>query len=899
MMPLREWFTRLWGTFRRRRPDADLEEELRLHLELAAEDARRRGSPSGEAARAARLTAGSLAHAIEAQRDQRGFPWLEDLSRDLRHAVRTLARAPGFTVVAVLSLALGIGASTAIVTLMDAVLFRRVPVEEPDRLYFFGHDSGPQLGLGSNYPIYERYQTAAGFSGVTAYRARTFRVQTSDGVERVAGQYASGNYHAVVRAPMVLGHGFVSEPDRHPGASLIAVISYDYWMTRFGGRADALGRTLTVDDRPVTIAGVTAPGFHGLTAGERFEMTLPLSAMALASPRFFDDNESWVSLTIVGRLADGVREAQALAAVEVLFQRFIQDPVNGWVQQTTRDRFRFAALVPAARGTFSLRRQYSKPLWVLMGMVALLLIVACANVAILFLARSADRAREMAVRLSIGAGRGRLIRQLLTESAVLALLGGVAGVIVAIWGTDAILSVFVIGPSPAAIDARMNVRVLAATAAVVLLTGAGFGVWPALRSTRVDLAPSLKDGARAIDGGRRLAGGKALVAAQIALCVVLVAAAGLLSGSLSRLQGFDAGFTRDRVTLADVDLTGAGLSPEHRLRLFADVVERIQSVRGVEAASSSVRTPIDFSSQLRRIQVPGFDAIPRNGVSSNYVTPDYFQTFGLEVIRGRPFTDADRHGTTPVALISESMARHFFGTGDPIGGTFVLGADTGQTVIVGVVEDARHERLRSDVPSRMVYLPLAQISRGPDGVSNVPSSVTIALRTSQGPAAAASSLRDAVRSISKDAMVLYLRTMEQQIDAALIPERLLTTLSRWFAGIALLLACVGLYGVMAYNVSRRRREIGLRMALGDVPRAILSRVLREAVMVWAIGVVIGLSVAVAATRLLSTFLFGLTPRDPATLAGATGVLLAVALVAGFLPARHAASIDPVGALRGE
>jgi predicted permease len=899
MMPLREGLTRLWGTFRRRRPDADLEEELRLHLELAAEDARRRGCPADAAVRTARLSAGSLAHAIEAQRDQRGFPWLEDLARDLRHAGRTLARARGFTVVAVLSLALGMGASTAIVTLMDAVLFRTVAIEEPDRLYFLGHDAGPQLGLSSNYPLFERYQTAAGFSGVTAYQARTFRVKTSDGVERVAGQYVSGNYHAVVRAPLLLGHGFVSEADRRPGGSLLAVISYDYWVTRFGGRADVLGQMLTVADRPVTIAGVTGPGFHGLTAGERFQITLPMSVMALTTPRFFDDNESWVGLTIVGRLAAGVRETQALAAVEVLFQRFIQDPANGWVKLTTRDRFRFAALVPAARGTFSLRRQYSKPLWVLVGMVALLLLVACANVAILFLARSADRAREMAVRLSIGAGRGRLIRQLLTESGVLALLGGAAGVMVAIWGTEAILSVFAIGPSPAAIDARVNVHVLAATAAVVLLTGVGFGVWPALRSTRVDLAQSVKDGARAIRGGRRLAGGKALVVAQIALCVVLVTAAGLLSSSLDRLQGFDAGFTRDRMMLADVDITGTGLAPENRLRLFSEMLERIQNVRGVESASLSVRTPIDASSQLRRIAVPGFEAIPRNGVSSNSVTPGYFQTFGLEVTRGRNFTDADRLGATPVALISQSMARHFFGTADPIGGTFVLGADTEKTVIVGVVEDARHERLRSDTPSRMVYQPLAQIAAGSGGASNVPTDLTISLRTSEDPAVVASNIRNTVRSISKDAVVLYLRTMEQQIDAALIPERLLTRLSGWFAGIALVLACVGLYGVMAYNVSRRRREIGLRMALGDVPRAILSRVLREALAVWAIGVVIGLSIAVAATRLLSTFLFGLTPHDPATLAGATGLLLAVALAAGFLPARQAASIDPVGALRDQ
>lgn len=899
MIVLREWLSRLWGTFRRGRPDADLQEELRLHLELAAEDDDRRGSAPDAAARAAQLKAGGIAQAIEAQRDQRGLPWLEDLGRDLRYTSHTLINAPGFTIVAVLSLALGIGANTAIFTLMDAVLFRTMPIEQPDRLYFLGHDPGPLLELSSNFPIFERYQTATVFSGVTAYQSRTFLVRTSEATERVVGQYVSGNYHAVVGAPMALGRGFSSEADRQPGGSLLAVISHDYWLTRLGGSADVIGRMLTIGDRSVTIVGVTAQGFHGLNAGQRLHITLPMSVMALDAPRFFGDKSGWIGMAIVGRLASGVSEPEALAATDVLFQRFMQEPDNGWARMPGRDRFRAAALVPAARGTFSLRTQYSKPLWVLMAMVGLLLVIACANVAILFLARSTDRAGEMAVRLSIGAGRSRLIRQLLTESAVLALLGGAAGVMIAIWGTDAILSVFAIGPSPAAIDATLNVHVLAVTAAVVFLTGLGFGVIPALKSTRVDLAPALKDGARAIHGARRPTLGKALVVAQIALCVVLVTAAGLLAGSLSNLKDFDAGFSRDRVLLADIDISGARLSPENRLRFFSELLERMRGMRPVESVSFSSRTPIDFSSQLRRIEVPGFEAIPRNGVSPNTVTPGYFKTFGLNVIRGRDFTDADRQGTQPVAVISDAMARHFFGNGDPIGRTFVLGPDTHKTFIVGVVEDARHERLRSDTPSRMVYLPVAQITAGLDGTINAPNRLALSLRTTEEPAALAADLHREVRAINKDAMLPYVRTLEQQIDAALIPEHLLSTLSSWFAGIALLLACVGLYGVMAYNVARRTREIGLRIALGAFPTAILSRVLRETFVVSAIGVAIGLSIALAATRVLSTYLFGLTPDDPATLVGATGLLLSVALLAGFLPARHAASINPVGALRDQ
>ncbi len=898
MMSLREWLTRVSGTLGFGRSDADLEEELRLHLDLAIEDARRRGLPPEEAARAATLKSGTVAQAMHAQRDQRALPWLEDLARDLRHTGRMLCRAPGFTAVAVLSLALGIGANTAIFTLMDALLFRTVSVDQPDRLFFLGHDPGPQLDLSSNYPLFERYRTASVFSGVTAYRARTFRVRTLDGVEEVAGQYVSGNYHAVVGAPMALGRGFVSHIDRRSDDGQQAVISYDYWMTRFGGRRDILGQAITIADRSFTIIGVTAHGYQGLNAGERLQITLPLSVLALDSSRFFDDHDAWIGLTIVGRLAPGVSDAQALAAVEVLFQQFIQDPENGWAKLPNRDRFRSAALVPAARGTFWLRQQYAKPLWVLMSMVAVLLIVACANVAILFLARAADRSREMAVRLSIGAGRSRLIRQLLTETVVLALLGGGAGVTLAIWGTRVMLSVFAIGPSPSAIDATLNLRVLAASAAVALLTGIAFGIMPAIASTRVDLARSLKGAGSVMSGGRRELRGKALVVAQVALCIVLVTGAGLLAASLRNLRHFDAGFSRDRVTLADIDLVEAHLTPADRLRAFGNLLERLRAAPGVQAAAFSSRTPIDDSVQLRRIEVAGFEATPLNGVSSNSVSPGYFRTFGLKVIRGRDFADDDRQGNPAVAVVSESMAQHFFGNDDPIGRTFVLSPNKDAIAIVGVVADARHERLRSDTPTRMVYLPLAQISIGVDGAADVPHRLAVSIRTSTSadPSAAASMLRNAARSISTTAMVSYVRTIEQQVDAVLIPERLLTMLSTGFASIALLLACVGLYGVMAHNVSRRTREIGLRLALGALPGAILAGVIHEVLVVWAIGAAIGLSMALAATRLLSSFLFGLTPRDPVILAGTGGILLAIALIAGFIPARRAAATSPMQAL---
>ena len=894
---LREWLVRLGATVTRRRSDADVEDELRLHLELAAEAERGRGLSPEDAARAARLRAGGLSQALNHQRDQRALPWLEDLWRDTGYALRTLMRARGFAFAAIASLALGIGANTAIFTLVDAVLFRTVPVHESERLFFFGHDPGPDVELSGNYPVFERYRTAPVFSGVTAYRSRTFRVRTSGGTERVNGQYVSGNYHAVVGAAMALGRGFSSEPDRQAGSSMLAVVSHEYWNTRLGGSADVIGRTLTIDDRQVTVVGVTAPEFHGFNAGSRFHITLPLSVMALDDPKFFDAHDGWTAFTILGRLAPGVSDARAMAATDALFQQFMVEPPNAWARGPNSQRFRAAALVPAAGGTLALRRQYGQPLWILMAMVGSLLLVACANVASLVLARAADRSGEIAVRLSIGAGRARLIRQLLTESIVLAVLGGAAGVVAAIWSTGAILSIFAIGPSPAVIDASLNLRVLGATTAVVLVTAIGVGLVPAFRATRLDLAPTLKDGVRSIHGARRPALAKTLVVAQIALAMVLVTAAILLSRTLHKLHTFNAGFSRDQVVLADVDLTGARLAPAARERAFADLLERLRANGRVQAASLSSRTPIDFSSQLRRIDVAGFEAIPRNGVTTNTVTSDYFRTFSLNLIRGRGFDADDRRQSPAVAVVSNAMAQHFFAGTDPIGQTFVLAPNKHTTTIVGVVQDARHENLRTESPSRMVYLPLSQMSEGQYGTVTVPNQLALAVRTGDDASAVASTLRAELRSISDDAMVRYVRTMTQQIDATLVSERLLAKLSTAFAAVALLLACVGLYGVMAYNVARRRREIGLRIALGALPGSILRRVLREAAVVAAIGIALGIPAALGAMRLLTTYLFELTPHDAATLAGTVGVLLGISIVAGLLPARRAAITDPVEALR--
>ena len=888
----------LAGLIHRNRFESSMDDELRFHMAAYADDLVRAGVPRDEAMRRARLQFGAVEAVKEECRQNRGMRWIDEARQDLRYSVRMMVKTPVFTIAVILSLALGIGANTAIFSLMDAVLFRTLPLPEPEALYFLAHDPGPDVSTSSNYPIFERYRAAPVFSGVTAYRGRTFNVSTAEGVERLPGQFVSGNYHAVLGAPMSLGRGFASEADRGP-ASFVAVISHDYWMTRFGGSPGVVDRTLNVGGRVVTIVGVTAPGFRGLEPGGRVDITLPMSVMALDAPTFFDATDGWTSLVLVGRLAPGVAEPRAIAAVDAIFQQFLSEPPSAWVKAGARGRFRAGTIEPAARGTWNLRRTYSTPLLVLMGMVAVVLLMACANVANLLLARATARSREVAIRLGIGASRARLVRQFLTESLMLGLSGGALGVLLSPAGTQAILALFSDPQSPLLLDAALNGRVLAFTTAVSTLTGVAFGIVPALRGTGVELAPTLKQGSGPAFSLRGPLAGKSLVIAQFALCVMMVAGAALLSRSLRNLEGFDAGFVRSNIVVADLDTTPATLSPEARAVFYAGLIERLHTRPGVRSVTLAARTPIDRSSQLRRIEVGAVPPTPEGGVSVNPVTPGYFETFGIDLIRGRGLVRADRESSASVALVSQSMARYYFGDRDPTGETFVLGGNKHRTTIVGVVDDVRHEALRTVAPPKMVYTPLFQRSADLEGRILLPAQLTLAVRTDADPAALPLVVRGEIRSLNRDVLVHSVRTMEQQIDATLIPERLLAKLSTAFALGALLLACVGLYGVMSYNVARRAREIGIRIALGAIPRVVLWRVLRETLTVSIAGIAAGLLLALAATRTVSTFLFGLSPYDPATLASTTILLLIIALAAGFVPARRAAAVDPVTVLRND
>jgi predicted permease len=881
----------------RHRFEESMADEMRHHIAAHADDLMKTGLARDEALRRARMAFGSIDTAQEESRAARGLAVVDAIRQDSLFAARQMLRAPGVTIAVLLSLALGIGANTAIFGVVDAVMLRTLRVGEPERLYFLAH--GARASTSSNYPLLERYRALDVFEGVTAYERWEFNVRTRDGIDRVNGQFVSGNYHGLLGVPMILGLGLASEVDRARGSSMIAVISDDYWARAFGRDPDVIGRIITVNGQPLAIAGVTAPGFHGLMSGYEADLTLPLSVRAMRSPDFFDDREGWRSLTIVARLREHVSEQQALSTTDATFRRFWSEPENAWARGDN-DEPRSAVLLAAARGSDSLRRQFSVPLMVLMGGVGLVLIIACANVVNLLLARAAARGREVAVRMSIGASRGRLMRQFLTEALLLSCAGGALGLLVAQGGSRFITMILATGRSPVVLDVELNAVVLLFTLVVSVLTGIAFGVLPAVRGTRVDLTSSLKDGGATIGASRpHLVLLKSLVSAQFALCALVICTAGLLTRTLINLRALDSGFSSQGMLLFNVE-PPADFEHSRRLAFYDDVRARLSAVSGVSAVAYGARSPLDFSENRRPLDVAGMPSVARleGGVSETIVGPDYFDLFGLRIQRGRLFSVADRIGTEPVAVINETLARRVFGEAEPLGHTVLLGADRHRLTIVGVVEDARESRLQ-EAALPAIYTAMAQSPVDSDGGGGVPRRATVVLRTAGDPLALSSSMRRVVGQVADDAVVTWIRTMAQQVDASIARERMLARVSGAFSLLALLLAAVGLYGTLAYLVARRTREIGLRLALGATQASTRWSMVGETLTPAVIGITIGLTAALAAGQVIDSFLFGLSPRDPATMAVVAAILLAIALVSGYWPARRAAKVDPMLALRAE
>jgi predicted permease len=886
----RSWWS---AATRRNRFEDEMRAEMAFHLQAYIDDLIARGVAPAEAERRARMEFGTVDALKEDCRQSRRLQLLDTTRQDLRYAWRMMRKTPGFTAAAIISLGLGIGANTAIFTLVDAVMLRTMPIADPDRLFYLAHGSGDNPGTSSNYGLFEQYAALTDvFDGVTAYTTNGFKVTTPDGIESVDGLWVSGNFHAVAGVPIALGRGFAAERDRDVGGSMIAAISDHYWARRFNRAPDVLGQTLVLNGKTVTIVGVTAPEFTGLQPGTRPDITLPLSIRVIEEKNFLDQRDTWTSLAILGRLKAGVSEAQATAAADVALQQYMAREENRWIVERNPEAFTAARLLPASRGSRSLRQRYATPLIVLMALVGLILLIAATNVANLLLVRGEARSKEVAIRLCVGGGRRRLIRQFLTESLLLAIFGALLGFVLAQWGTQAIMAFFESLEQPVFLDVAPNSRVLAFTTAVTLVTGLLFGLLPAFKSTHLDLTPALKDGGVRSVSSRRWITGHALVISQLALGVVVIAVASLLGRSLYNLKTLDAGFRGTRVLVFTLDSYGTGMNAERRVAVYMDLLNRLRTLPGVITVAASRSVPIHTSGNARALNLPGPpDTMSERSAFTNIVTPAYFETFGIRVMRGRDFSDLDRKDGVRVAVINQAMAKLYFGDRDPIGQTFTfLYQKDDPYNVIGIVENTHQMNLREPAPAA-VYTPLAQSEASPW--------MNFELLTAQDPAALATAATAAARSATKDAVIRYVRTMEEQVNASLISERLLASLSMTFAILALVLVAVGLYGVMSYTVSRRGREIGIRMALGARRGGVLWQMLRQTLIVSSIGIAIGVTVSLLSTRYLSSLLFGLSERDPLTLASVATALLVTAAVAGFFPARRAATIDPVRAIKTE
>jgi predicted permease len=838
----------------------------------------------------------------------------EDMFQDLRYGARMMLKSKMFTLVAVLSLALGIGANTAIFTLINALMLRALPVKDAQELALFSVVSGQGSTYYLNYPFYEMVRDRnKSFTGVISSgnvgRARLMAPGTGSGgaVESVQRQEVSGNFFSVLGVGAVVGRTLTEADDNLANAEPAAMISFGFWQRRFGLDPDVVGRRIALNDTVFTIVGVAPPGFFGVEVGTRPELWTPIKA--LNNPSLSQSNV-WTE-QIMGRLRPGVSMAQAQAEMDVIFRQQL-DEVAGerganWTPAKRQQHFETRVrLESGSAGWTSLRQKFRQPLLILMMTVALVLLIACVNIANLLLARAASRRKEIAVRLSLGAGRFRLIRQLLTESVLLAMIGGAAGLLFARMCVRALVA-YLPQQTRGVLDVSPDARALIFTFAVSVLTGLLFGLAPAWQATRIDLTPSLKDQTGASAGRSRMALNKLLVVTQVALSLFLLIGAGLFARSLRNLKTLDAGVDYGNIAQFSID-AGRGYDAARRANLYKQMLARLESLPGARSATFSSGGLLSGDFMGFTVTVPGYTPAPDENLSCHAmaVGPRFFETMKMPLLAGRDFGPQDERpassgnnpgsrgfepsqnvaDTPPLpAVINQAMARYFFGRQNPVGKSFNLRRSGQPYEIIGVVKDAKYTNLREQ-PPRTYY------TYGSFGG-------TFQLRTDGDPADYAAAIRRLAREIDPQLQIVSLRTMKDVVDASLVQERFIAQIAGAFSLFALLLACVGLYGVMSYAVTRRTNEIGVRMALGARGADVIRMVMKETILLVAAGMAIGLGAALATTRLISTLLFDLTPNDPATIAAAGLLMIVVAALAGYLPARRASRVDPLTALRCE
>jgi len=885
------WYQRFVNVLRSNRVSADIEREMEFHMAERADDLMASGLSEDDARREARRRFGNPGVQKERTRDADLLTWLESIVADIRYALRALRASPGFALVAILSLGLGIGANTAIFTLLNAVVLRTLPVERPEELLqvtLGGDQFVPEL----TNPIWEQIRDRQDvFSGVFSYGGAAYNL-TSGGEVRVArGSMVSGEFFSTLGVRPAAGR-LIAKTDDVPGCAPIAVLGYGFWQSEFGGSPGVIGKTISLDRTAHVIIGVADPSFSGVSVGEPGQVYTPLCLQPDLANR-----SSWF-LNIIGRPKPGITPQQANARMAALAPLVFGSTVpEDWsANEKAQYQQNTLGVTSAATGLSQVRREYRGALTVLMVCVGVVLLIACANVANLLLARSAVRAREMAIRMAIGAARRRIVRQLVTESLLLAGVGAVVGIALARLGTTLLVGLLTSGSDPVFLDLGVDGRILSFTLVVAVGTGLLFGLTPAWRATRVDPQVALKaNGRGVVEGHSRFAVGKALVIVQIALSLVLLVGAGLLLGSFRKLATLDPGFHRDGVLLVGVNLENAGYSAVSTGPVHDDLLRRFRALPGVRAAGAAEITPISGMAWNGHINVEGqvVKRAEETQVYFNRVTDGFFGAMGTTLVAGRDFDQRDQPTTQRVAIINEAVARRFFPGASPIGKQYrQIRHDSLETPIeiIGVVKDAKYRELR-ETPLPTIYFAMAQNPVGSPYRQ-------YELRT-DGPV---SSLVPGVKRVVADvngSIAIRLTPLSQLLDASLTRDRLMATLSGFFGAVALVLAMVGLYGTLSYNVARRRNEIGIRIALGAARGRVVQLVLAEVAGMVAVGLVVGAAVALASTRLVRSLLYGLSASDPTTMVVSVVLLAVIALVAGAFPAWRAARVDPITALREE
>jgi predicted permease len=911
---------RLRSLFRRTTVNRELDEELRFHLQQQVAKYVQAGLTAEEATRRAQLEFGGLDQIKVDCREARGVTLVETITQDVRYGLRMLLKSPGFTAVVVLTLALGIGANTAIFSLVNAVMLRALPVQDPEQLVVlqwtahnepgtigmssFGDcahlqkrgfqkgGGGNSIGCSLSYPMFKAMRGRKDlFTNAMAFAGPAQMNVSGIGSASVAqGELVSGDYFETLGVRPALGRTL--EPDdEKPGAAPVLVLDYGYWQRAFGGATNVVGRTIRLNNVVFTIVGVADRGFTRLTPGKSVDLWVSLiqtTPLDIPWSRGSDAGSWW--LTVVGRLKPGVSRTQAQAAVNPLF---VHETLYGAKPAWKKADDPSLMLLPAQDGLVGIRDQFGQPLLLLMGAVGIILLIACANVAGLMLARGATREKEMAVRLALGAARGRVVRQLLTESLLLSIIGAALGALLAYAGASGLAAFFAENSySPLKIDLHPNLPVLLFAIGMALLTGIGFGLAPAFRGARANVVSELKGNSAATTSARhrrggRLGLGRGLVVLQVALSMVVLTGAGLLLRTLEKLRSIDPGFDTRNILLFSLEPELAGYKAQETQSLYLNLQQRLQALPGVVATSYSSGALLDGGLWTRGIRVQGQADKNTEQTQMLAVGPDFFTAMRVPLVAGRILRVADMGPTQRKALVNQAFVQRFVGARNPIGLTF--GGDDPkdpQYEIIGVVGDTKYANLRME-NAPTAYIPLQE------------KGATFEVRTAAAPATLISAVRSVVNEIDSNLPLTGMRTQSETIDRLLFNERLVARLFGLFALLGLALACIGLYGLLSYEVARRTREIGIRTALGAQRRDVWVMVLRQGLLLVICGAVVGTGAAMVVTQLLVSLLYNVQPSDPGTLVAVAVLLVAVGLVACFMPARRATRVDPMVALRYE